>query len=197
MSRLSRLSRGTRSDAFVYHKGEGSARRPGASQGARPITRKEAGTTATLHLMVGLPCSGKTTFARTLEERYAALRLTPDEWHIELFGNDMEDEAHDARHDAVERLMWSVAAKALARGVDVVLDFGFWGRDERETFRRRAEALGAEFRIHYMDVPEETLLERLAVRNAQLPPGTFPIPEERLREWIRMFEPPTREELER
>jgi predicted kinase len=33
----------------------------------------------TLHLMVGLPCSGKTTLARTLEHERSALRLTPDE----------------------------------------------------------------------------------------------------------------------
>jgi Predicted kinase len=36
----------------------------------------------TLHLMVGLPCSGKTTLARQLEHKYSALRLTTDEWHI-------------------------------------------------------------------------------------------------------------------
>src|SRR5690242_19062107 len=40
---------------------------------------------ATLHLIVGLPCSGKTTLARQLERQYSALRLTPDEWHIRLF----------------------------------------------------------------------------------------------------------------
>ena len=34
---------------------------------------------ATLHLMVGLPCSGKTTLAKKLEVERAALRLTPDE----------------------------------------------------------------------------------------------------------------------
>ena len=37
---------------------------------------------ATLHLMVGLPCSGKTTLAKQLEQERSALRLTPDEWQI-------------------------------------------------------------------------------------------------------------------
>src|SRR6476659_6415304 len=45
---------------------------------------------ATLHLMVGLPCSGKSTLARTLEHEHSALRLTPDEWQIRLFGQDAE-----------------------------------------------------------------------------------------------------------
>ena len=43
---------------------------------------------ATLHLMVGLPCSGKTTLARKLEHERSALRLTPDEWQLRLFGQD-------------------------------------------------------------------------------------------------------------
>jgi predicted kinase len=56
---------------------------------------------ATLHLMVGLPCSGKTTLARELEMRYAALRLTTDEWHIRLFGRDFGedmDESDETKH---------------------------------------------------------------------------------------------------
>jgi len=47
--------------------------------------------------MVGLPGSGKTTLARSLEKEYSALRLTPDEWHTALFGYDVEQEQQDAR----------------------------------------------------------------------------------------------------
>ena len=46
---------------------------------------------ATLHLMVVLPCSGKTTLAQELEHELPALRLTPDEWQIPLFGQDAEE----------------------------------------------------------------------------------------------------------
>ena len=41
---------------------------------------------AKLILMVGLPFSGKTTRAKALERELGALRLTPDEWHLKLFG---------------------------------------------------------------------------------------------------------------
>jgi predicted kinase len=46
---------------------------------------------ATLHLMVGLPFSGKTTLARKLEQECSALRLTPDEWQVCLFGQDAKE----------------------------------------------------------------------------------------------------------
>jgi predicted kinase len=157
---------------------------------------------ATLHLMVGLPGSGKTTFARQLEAQHRALRLTVDEWHIRLFGSDFDGASDDAdlavhndRHAAIEALLWETAARVLTLGVDVILDFGFWTRRERDELRGRAQELGAGFRIHFADAAEEVLLERIRARNAELPAGTFHIPEDRLKEWMLLFEPPSADEL--
>jgi predicted kinase len=149
----------------------------------------------TLHLMVGLPCSGKTTLARRLEREYAALRLTLDEWHVRLYGQDASEEAHDARHELIEAIQWDVAARALTLGVDVILDFGCWVRSQRDEYRLRAEQLGTEFKMHYLDTPQQTLRSRLVVRNANLPPGAFYIAEAKLEEWRAIFEPPCAEEL--
>jgi predicted kinase len=149
----------------------------------------------TLHLMVGLPCSGKTTLARQLEAQHSALRLTTDEWHTRLFGQDAGEQDHDARHEVLEALLWEVASRALVIGVDVILDFGCWARSERDDFRARTASLGAEFKIHYTHAPEDVLLERLAERNACLPEGVFWIPEASLKRWFRVFEPPSKEEL--
>jgi predicted kinase len=151
---------------------------------------------ATLHLMVGLPCSGKTTLARTLEEKYSALRLTPDEWQVRLFGQDATDPQHDARHSLIEVLQWEVAERPLALGINVILDFGFWAREEREDFRSRAKQLGASSEVHFLDVPSDELLRRLAQRNGQ--PGlAFQIPKEMMESWIAFFQTPDQDELRR
>jgi predicted kinase len=152
---------------------------------------------ATLHLMVGLPCSGKTTLARTLETTCSALRLTPDEWHVRLFGQDATDPAHDARHQLIETMLWEVASRALVLGTNVILDFGFWAREERDDYRARATQLGASSEIHFLDVPEDELLRRLAHRNAQQAPTAFSIPEALMHPWIACFQKPTPDELER
>lgn len=154
---------------------------------------------STLHLIVGLPCAGKTTYAKTLELDRSALRLTLDEWHIRLFGRDFTLEFvhpdHDVRHKAIEEIMWDVAARALLLGIDVILDFGFWGRSEREDYRFRATVLGAEIKVHFLDAPAEVLLSRLNERNAHLPEGTFQIPAAKLIEWMQIFQAPTDDEL--
>ena len=152
---------------------------------------------ATLHLMVGLPCSGKTTLARRLEVERSALRLTPDEWQLRLFGQDAEEPEHNARHGCFEALLWDLASRALELGMNVILDFGFWAREEREDFRARAKQLGASSEVHFLDVPEEELLRRLALRNSQLSQDTsFKIPLEMMKPWIAFFQRPTPDELE-
>jgi len=170
---------------------------PSVAAEARSVGRHRSSDVATLYLMVGLPCSGKTTLARVLEHQHSALRLTPDEWHIRLFGQDAEDPEHDARHRLVETLQWEVARRALALGTDVILDFGFWAREEREDYRSRARELGANSEVRFLDVPESELLRRLAQRNAQPSTPAFHIPDWMMRPWIASFQKPTPEELRR
>lgn len=150
---------------------------------------------ATLHLMVGLPCSGKTTFAKQLELEQSALRLTPDEWHTRLFGLDLGHPEHDTRHGLIESIMWEVAARALQLGTNVILDFGFWGQSERQDYRARAEKIGVSSTVHFLNTPEKVLLERLEARNANLPAGTFNIPVATLKEWFLIFQAPSDDEL--
>jgi predicted kinase len=82
--------------------------------------------------MVGLPCSGKTTLAKKLEHERSALRLTPDEWQLGLFGQDAKEPEHDARHGFIEARLWAIASRALEFAT-------FTG--ELPHFRRKYEAL--------------------------------------------------------
>ena len=118
----------------------------------------------TLHLICGLPCAGKTTYAKRLEREVSALRLTPDEWHITLFGHDVLEKESGARHDLIEALLWRIAARVLILDVNVILDFGFWGKDEREDYRARAAALGASSELHFLDVSTPTQITSTIVR---------------------------------
>ena len=145
--------------------------------------------------MIGLPCSGKTTYARQLAKETNALVLTLDVWHIKLFGDDAEHEDHDQRHIIIEEIMWDVAKHVLELGGDVVLDYGCWARVERDDYRNRAKELSAAFKLHYMDVPYDELYRRLEERNRNPTESTFIIPKDMMDTFIPMFEPPDDDEL--
>ena len=146
---------------------------------------------ATLHFICGLPGSGKSTLAKRLERELPGLRLTPDEWMVRIVGDGYDE----AKREAVEAVQWEIAAQALSLGVDVILENGFWSREERDDFRERAAALGADSRLHFLDVTRDELLKRLQSRNAALPPDTFCITEAQFDIWWNWFEPPTQDEL--
>ena len=159
------------------------------------MTNHSPNPTPTLHLMVGLPCSGKTMRARAIQHELRCLRLSPDDWLSKLLGSDIDVKTLDAARDPIEALLWDVAADVLAMGGQVILDFGFWTRSERDDFRSRAAKLGAQCVVHYCHVDETELLRRLRHRNAQRPVDCFEIDESRLLEWSKLFEPPSADEL--
>ena len=151
--------------------------------------------TATLRLLCGLPGAGKTTRAKELEAAGAGIRLNADEWVCRLYPDDAENAARDERKHLVEQVQWELVERLLTSGISVVLDWGVWTRAERDNYRQRARELGADVEMVFVDAPIETLHQRVAERNLDLPPGTFSISVEELDEWAARFERPTPDEM--
>jgi len=93
---------------------------------------------AIVYLIVGLPGAGKTTHAKELEISASALRLTPDEWQIMLFG----DQNPPDKRDLVEGKLVQLGMRA-ELSINVVFDFGFWDKDARSALRWIAGTVGA------------------------------------------------------
>lgn len=144
-----------------------------------------------MFLMVGLPAAGKTTKARELAAQHCALRLTPDAWMIPLFG---EPEA-DGKRDILEGRLLSLAWDVLRLGTNVVLDFGFWARDERTAVRWLAASMGASSQVVYLPVDREVQLTRIAHREAATPGETFPAMAAEAARWWEIFQAPDAAEL--
>lgn len=142
-----------------------------------------------LILLCGLPCAGKTTLAKRLEHEVPAVRLCPDEWISDL-GVDLFDEPFRARLEARFRRL---AADLLRLGQDVVLEFGFWSRAERDELRDMARDLGVAVELRFLDVPFAELVRRLEIRNRT--DGLVVITEEQMVGYARLFEAPDAAEL--
>ncbi len=144
-----------------------------------------------MFVMVGLPSAGKTSRARELASAWAALRLTPDEWMIPLFGQEQPE----GKRNVVEgRLIW-LALSALRIGVNVVLDFGVWARVERSALRALAASVGATSELVYLEVDEEEQWNRVQARSATDDPTIFKMTRADLDRWRQIFQPPDASEL--
>jgi predicted kinase len=144
------------------------------------------GVHARLIIVCGLPGSGKTTYAGGLEDRLGGIRFSPDEW-MDALSLDLWDEDRRAR---IEALQWRLAQTLLPIGTTVILEWGTWGRPERDRLRLGARALGAAVELHYLSAPVDVLFERIRDRQREDPPIT----REDLLHWSEIFQEPTPEE---
>jgi predicted kinase len=153
---------------------------------------------ATAHLISGLPCSGKTTYAAGLRADANCVLFILDRWLITAFGRysiaSVGHEEHTRRVLACRELIWDVASEFLRRSVDVVLDDGFFLRDNRMRYVGLSRALGAAAKIHFLDTPVAVIRARLEERNAKLPPYNFHIDAETLQGFLGLYEVPSERE---
>ena len=140
-----------------------------------------------LIIVCGLPGSGKTTYARQLENKLRALRLCPDEW-MDALSLDLWDEARRAK---IEALQWQFAQQLLAHGLTVIIEWGTWARSERDALRMRARELGAAVELHYLYATVDVLFERIERRGMENPPIT----KKQFLAWADIFQAPTTDEI--
>ena len=105
---------------------------------------KKSSISARLIIICGLPGSGKTTLAKCLEESLNAVRLAPDEW-MDVLSINLYDEESRAR---IEALQWKLGQKLLKLGLVVIIEWGTWGKSERDALREGARQLGAAVELH-------------------------------------------------
>ena len=146
-----------------------------------------SGGSPRLIILCGLPGSGKTTLAKVFERKFRAVRFAPDEW-MSALSLDLYDEQRRGR---VEDLQWKLAQQLLMLGLMVVIEWGTWGRSERDRLREGARALGAAVELHFLDASPDVLFERVRMRGVESPP----IRREDLSRWAELFQTPTGEEM--
>ena len=152
----------------------------------------------TLHLISGLPASGKTTYATELRKRVNGVLFNPDRWLITVFGRyslpEVGQDEHTRRVLACRDLMWESAAELLKRNVDVILDDGFFYREHRMQRVALAADVGADTIIHFVEIPLDQVRERLTRRNANLPRLNFYIDPATLEGFLGMVQRPSPDE---
>jgi len=141
-----------------------------------------------LVIVCGLPGSGKTTHAKALAAKIpGAVRFCPDDW-MGAAGINLWDEGARGQ---IEACQWELGRSLLEQGRTVIIEWGTWGRSERDTLRLGARALGASVELHYLNLPVEVLFERVRTRELESPKISL----DDLHKWSEAFQRPDPEEM--
>jgi predicted kinase len=84
-----------------------------------------------------------------------------------------------------------LAQRLLTLGQIVVIEWGTWGRSERDALRLGAQALGAAVELHYLHAAADELFARIQRRGMEDPP----IERDAVERWFKLFQAPTPEEM--
>ncbi|MEV7068537.1 ATP-binding protein [Streptomyces collinus] len=161
-ARLSRLLRTAHTDTLTL-EGRFEITRISAALAGRP------GPAPRAILMSGLQGSGKTTLARALEQA-GFRRLCPDEEMFRRYGHYGRDFPRGQFRVREAPVLKDVALELrdlLAAGHEVVVDHGFWTREERAQWASTVMEAGGEPLLIYLPVPHEVRWDRIRKRNEQ------------------------------
>lgn len=146
------------------------------------------------HIIIGFIGSGKTTFARKLEQETGAVRFTKDEWMVRLFGNTPpKDKFEEYDHDMTS-LARDMALACLQAGASAIIDEGFWEREQRDEIREKVKNVGAIPKLYYIEAPFEVMRARTLKRSENPPVDSFNIDEASFNQYWKHFQPPDEDE---
>ena len=148
-------------------------------------------------IMCGKICSGKSTYAEKLKLKNKAVILSVDELTLALF----ENQAGEKLDFYVEKLKEYFLKKSLdivEAGADVILDWGFWTKKERDYAREFYDSRNISYQFYYMNVGIDEWKKRILKRNQEIKREqleAYPIDKGLLSKVEKMFEEPDRKEL--
>lgn len=148
-------------------------------------------------IVCGKICSGKSTYAEKLKLENKAVILSVDELTLALF----ENQAGEKLDFYVEKLKEYFLKKSLdivEAGADVILDWGFWTKKERDYAREFYDSRNISYQFYYMNVGIDEWKKRILKRNQEIKREqleAYPIDKGLLSKVEKMFEEPDRKEL--
>lgn len=118
----------------------------------------------------GKICSGKSTYSEQLRINNNAIILSVDEITLALFEQNI-GEKHDEYVEKLEMYLFEKSLEVISIGVNVILDWGFWTKAERDYAREFYSSRNISHEFHYIDISEETWQIRLEKRNKEILAG--------------------------
>ena len=153
----------------------------------------------TVYLICGKLCCGKTTYAQKLKEKHNAVVLSIDEIMLPIFGL-YAGEKHDDYVASVKQYLFAKSLELVRVGVNVILDWGFWTKAERDRAKALYKSENIPCELHYLDIKDEVWQTRIEKRNRAVMAGettAYLVDAPLAAKFEARFEPPTPDEVDR
>jgi len=142
---------------------------------------------------------GKTYYANRLKEQEHAVILSTDEVTYDLT-NNQQGEGYDEFARRVNLYLRKKAVEIVNAGCTVILDWGFWTKENRIEIKTYGENNGVLVEMHYIDIDDKTWYENIEKRNNEVISGnggsSFYVDEGLLNKVSSLFEIPEKEEID-
>jgi len=115
--------------------------------------------------LCGKICAGKSTLARQLRDELNAVILNSDELTLAI------PFEHDVLYPIIKVYLMDKAVQIVRAGANVVLDFGFWTRADRDAAKAFFAKTNTPLEWRYVSVTEEEWRRNIASRNEQVRRG--------------------------
>lgn len=149
-------------------------------------------------LICGKIASGKSTYAKQLMQKEKAILLSVDEITLALFDGYI-GERHDEIVERTQRYLFDKSLEILRQGINVILDWGFWMKQERDEARAFYTSRGIACEFHQIDTPDSVWKRNIAMRNGEVKAGktsAYYVDDALARKFAAIYETPDRSEID-
>ncbi len=115
-------------------------------------------------LICGKICSGKSTYADKLRVQNKAVLLSCDEITLALFDQNIGAD-HDTIVERTQKYLFDKSVEIIETGINVILDWGFWTKEERDFAKQYYRSRNIACKLHYIDISNKIWKVNLSKRN--------------------------------
>lgn len=123
---------------------------------------------AKVYLICGKICCGKTTYAQKICSENNAILLSVDEIMLSLFDQCCGEKLHKEYEKRIKKHLFDKSLEFIEKGVAIVLDWGFWTKEERDFAKSFYKSRNIDCQLHYIEIDDKTWEYRLNKRNKEI-----------------------------
>ncbi len=150
-------------------------------------------------VVCGKICCGKSYYSNQIKTKENAVILSCDEVSNFLFDNNLGDN-HDEILKRIKQYLLSKALDILKTNTNIILDWGFWTKQERNYIKNFFKDKNINYELHYIKINDVDWKKNIKERNEKVlsanSQNDYYLDEGLLNKLLSMWEEPTNDEID-